>query len=261
MPRSLPTHEVHNEKPNLAVLMALLLAAAAPAAFAQQQQPILSVNMTEIDVLSSISPPTIMTIYGANPIYGTGGPMPVNGGSGPYRTRSTCGPWPPAHSPRAASRTPSSSTAHSSERGQRPAGRARRSVSAGGRLDSRRSRASITSPASAADGLGHTATSLPVEYFATGISIVSPVPNSVVPLGSSVVMEAASAIPSGAISSVEFYADGAAIGSAVNYPYSIIYTPPGPIGQVHFLSATSYDADGARWRSRPPSPASSSSPR
>ncbi|HKM54018.1 MAG TPA: hypothetical protein VJY33_11460, partial [Isosphaeraceae bacterium] len=66
------------------LLTALLLTAAAPAAFAQQQQPLLSVSMTEVDVYSSITPPVIFAIYGSNPIYMTGGALPLNGGNGPF---------------------------------------------------------------------------------------------------------------------------------------------------------------------------------
>jgi len=231
-------------KTRIPLLTALLLAAAAPAAMAQQQQPLLSVSLTEIDVLSSISPPTIQTIYGANPIYGTGGILPLNGGNGPYNDYVNI--W-----GLATGTLPSGGFTYTFFVNGQTLGSAI-NVPAGGPGDAYPQAVSWVPPQPgvyyfscvATDGEGHTATSLAVEYYATGITIVSPVTNSIVPLGSSVVVEAASAIPSGAISSVEFYADGVAIGAAVNYPYSIIYTPPGPVGQVHFLSATSYDASG-----------------
>src|ERR1019366_911092 len=66
-------------KMRIASLFAVALAAAAPAAFGQ---PLLSVNMTEIDVAGG-------AIYGANPIYGTGTGNPLNGGSGPFGSQIT----------------------------------------------------------------------------------------------------------------------------------------------------------------------------
>jgi len=226
------------------LLTALLLTAAAPAAFAQQQQPLLSVSMTEVDVYSSITPPVIFAIYGSNPIYMTGGALPLNGGNGPFT--DTIDMW-----ALATGTFPAGGFSYTFYVNGQILGTA---VNAppGGPGDPYPQEVGWTPPQPGvyylscvcSDGLGHTATSLPVEYYATGVTIVSPVTNSVVPLGSSVVVEAASAIPSGAISRVDFYADGGVIGSAVNYPYSIIYTPPGPVGQVHFLKAVSYDADG-----------------
>jgi hypothetical protein len=102
----------------------------------------------------------------------------------------------------------------------------------------------------AADGLGHTATSLAIQYFATGTSIVSPVNNSLVPQGSSVVVQAAAAVAFGSVSRVDFYIDGGPnsggtlLGTAKDYPYSIIFTPSGAPTNIHFLTAASYDAAG-----------------
>jgi len=223
--------------------MALLLALAAPAAFAQGEQPIISVSMTEIDVSGGM-------VFGANPIYGTGGVNPLNGAFGPFATSINM--WALAN-------------------GTFPVGGYTyvffvNGVQIGTAINSPGGAAGDAYPqaiswappqpgvyylsVSASDGLGHSANSLPVEYFASGISIVSPVTNSLVPLGSSVVIQAASAIPGGAISRVDFWVDGGPhsggtfLGSAVNYPYSIIYTPSGPTGTVHFLSVDSYDANG-----------------
>lgn len=100
----------------------------------------------------------------------------------------------------------------------------------------------------AVDGLGHTATSLPIEFFATGIQIVGPPPNSVVPDGSSVVIQAATAVPGGAVSKVNFYDESGFLGSSRTYPYSIIYTPPSinPVNSTttNTVHAVSYLSDG-----------------
>jgi len=100
----------------------------------------------------------------------------------------------------------------------------------------------------ASDGLGHTATSLPIEFFATGIDLVGPPPNSIVPDGSSVVIQAATAVPGGAVSKVNFYDESGLLGSSRTYPYSIIYTPPSinPINSTttNTIYAKSYLSDG-----------------
>jgi hypothetical protein len=97
--------------------------------------------------------------------------------------------------------------------------------------------------AEASDGV-HTVTSLAIEFFATGIDIVSPVPNTNVPLGSSVVIQAATSLAFGAVSRVDFFDENGFLGSSRTFPYSIIYTPVGPASTVHFLHAISYKADG-----------------
>jgi hypothetical protein len=96
----------------------------------------------------------------------------------------------------------------------------------------------------ATDGLGDTATSLQIEFFVTGTSIVSPVPNAILPIGSSVVIQAAAAVNGGAVASVSFFDESGLLGSSRTYPYSIIYTPVGPSGAVHTIHATSYTANG-----------------
>jgi hypothetical protein len=236
-------------KTRYAFIMALMLAAAAPAALAQQQQPLLSVSITEIQELGPSSP----NVFGSNPDVGFG--LPVNGGNGPYT--DTINIWALA----TGTNPPSGFTYTFYVNGQL-LGSALNTAPTPTPTPMVTPTPVTTTPyaqgigwtppqpgvyyfsCKAVDNNNHTATSLAVEYFATGISIVSPVTNSLVPLGSSVVVEAASAIPSGAVSRVDFYADGAIIGSSVNYPYSVIYTPPGPVGPVHFLKAISYKADG-----------------
>src|ERR1019366_4078321 len=235
-------------KMRLASLFAAALAIAAPAAFGQ---PLLSVNMTEIDVAGG-------AIYGANPIYGTGTGNPLNGGSGPFGSQITMWALATGTSPQGGfnytffvngltignaittvptqapvptgTPTPSPFPAYPFPQG-----------------------VSWTPPqpgtyylsVQASDG-SHVATSLAVEYFATGISVVSPVPNTILPLGSSVVIQAAAAIPDGAVSKVAFYADGKLLGNSSNSPYSIIYTPDPtlPAGTVHFIKAISFLSDG-----------------
>ena len=223
----------------LKFLPALLLGLIAPAVLAQQ--PLISVNMTELDVIST------GTIWGANPIYGTGGYNPVNGGNGPYTSQIdmwalATGTLPEGgytytfyvngqslgNAVNFAPGTPEPNTS------PYPQGIAWTPPQPGVYYLS----------ASATDGLTHTATSLPVEYFATGIEIVGPANNQIVPLGSSVIVEVAAAVNLGAVLRVDFYADGALIGSATNYPYSLIYTPSGPVGTVHNIYARSYNANG-----------------
>ena len=242
-------------KTRFAFIMGLLLAAAAPAAFAQQQQPLLSVRITEIQELGPTSP----NIFGSNPDAGFG--LAANGGNGPYT--DTINIW-----ALATGTNPEGGFAYTFYVNGQLLGQAIDSAPSPTptpmvtptpvQTTAYAQGVSWTPPqpgvyyfsCKAVDNNSHVATSLAVEYFATGISIVSPVTNSLVPLGSSVVVEAASAVPSGAISRVDFYVDGGPnsggtfLGSSVNYPYSVIYTPDGPIGKVHFLTAVSYDADG-----------------
>ncbi len=110
------------------------------------------------------------------------------------------------------------------------------------------------------DGNGNTAVSAAVRYFATGTAIVSPEsggsplggPGTLVPLGSSVIVQATSTPADGFVSRIDFYTDwnditstGTLIGSSTNYPYSIIYTPAGPVGSSHIVKALGYDNTGA----------------
>jgi hypothetical protein len=230
--------------------MALLLGVSAPAVFAQGNQPIISVNMTQIDDLNNGA------VFGINPYYLTGSGS-ANGGFGPYT--DTVEMW-----AMATGTFPIGGYTYTFYVNGLVIGTAVNGVvppnPALSPYNDIPQTIGWTPPqpgvyyfsCNASDGLGHEATSLAVEYFAFGISIVSPVPDSIVPLGSSVVIQAASAVASGAISRVDFWVDGGPLsggtflGSAVNYPYSVIYTPDGPVGRVHQLNAISYDAAGNR---------------
>jgi len=113
--------------------------------------------------------------------------------------------------------------------------------------------------ATTTDGLGNTATSASIRYFATGTAIVSPVaggnvggPGTLVPVGSSLVIEATSTPADGFVQRIDFYTDwtgststSTLIGSGTNYPYSVIYTPTGPSGVTHRIKAVAYDNNGA----------------
>lgn len=96
----------------------------------------------------------------------------------------------------------------------------------------------------------HTATSLAVEFFCWGIDIVSPVANSILPIGSSVVLEAATSLNIGPVSRVDFFQSPGSVylGTGRSFPYSIIYTPPAVNphggGNIDFIYAVSYKADG-----------------
>jgi hypothetical protein len=107
------------------------------------------------------------------------------------------------------------------------------------------------------DGFGNTAVSAAVRYFATGTAIVSPEnggtpfggPGTLIPLGSSVIVQATSTPADGFVSRIDFYTDwngtsGTLIGSSTDYPYSIIYTPAGPVGTAHVVKARGYDNTG-----------------
>jgi hypothetical protein len=107
------------------------------------------------------------------------------------------------------------------------------------------------------DGISGPVTSLAVRYFAVGTKIVSPVDNTLVPNGSSMVLQAV-ATPqplsngnNAFVERMEFYADGARIGIDTTYPYSIIYTPTSSPA-THTIEAKAFDnlgnqisADGA----------------
>jgi hypothetical protein len=240
-------------KTRLTILTALLLAGSAPAAFAQGNQPIISVNMTEVDVISSFSPLTYYAIYGANPYFGTGGVAAVNGGNGPFT--DTIEMW-----ALATGTFPEGGYNYTFYVNGQQIGTAILTPS-GGSSDGIPQSIGWTPPqpgvyylsCNATDGLGHAATSLAAEYFATGVSIVSPQTNSFIPLGSSVVIQAVAAVAPGAISRVDFWVDGGPhsggtfLGSAVNYPYSVIYTPDAPLGygQEHWVNVHAYLANGA----------------
>ena len=227
-------------KMRIASLLALLLlGATAPAAHSQSQQPILQVSMVEVEDL------TTGAYFGQN---WDSSPNPpsgsVNGGYGVYT--DTIEIW-----GLASGTFPVAGFTYTFYVNGEVIGSAVNTPTTNN--DTIAQSVGWTPPqpgtyffsVTATDSSGHTATSRsPVEYFATGVSIVSPVPNTLTPLGSSVVIQAAAAINAGAVSRVEFLADGAVIGSSNNYPYSIIYTPPGPVSTVHFIRAQSYLADG-----------------
>lgn len=101
-----------------------------------------------------------------------------------------------------------------------------------------------------ATGNTPTVTSLPVRYFATGTEIINPVNNTLVPKGSSMVVQA---VATGAprrgpdqtdafVKRIDFYVDGVLFASDDTYPYSAIYTPAAsPL--THVLEAKAYDSD------------------
>jgi hypothetical protein len=212
----------------------LLLGILAPAAMAQQL-PVMTVALTEIDVAG-------VPAYGANTNPATNSGNPLNGGNAPYGTQLTI--WALAT-------------------GTAPAGGFTYAFYANGEFIgtatptpnfSQNYAISWTPPQPgvyffsviATDGLGDTANSLAIEFFATGIQIVGPPPNSIVPVGSSVVIQAATSVPGGAVASVSFFDQSGArlLGSSRTFPYSIIYTPPGASGATNVISAVSYKADG-----------------
>ncbi len=107
------------------------------------------------------------------------------------------------------------------------------------------------------DGNGNTATTPPIRYFATGTVIVSPeaggssigAPGSLVPVGSTVVIQATSTSADGFIKSISFYTDwngasGTLIGTATNYPYAVVYQPSGASGVTHLIKAIAIDNNG-----------------
>lgn len=98
----------------------------------------------------------------------------------------------------------------------------------------------------ATDGL-HTATSLSVRYFATGTAVIGPVDNMLVPVGSSVVLQATAmtqpSAPNAFAQRMDFYVDGALVGSDSTYPYSFIYTPSAAPAS-HVIEARAFDNNG-----------------
>ncbi|MBL9210638.1 MAG: hypothetical protein JNL92_09210 [Opitutaceae bacterium] len=98
----------------------------------------------------------------------------------------------------------------------------------------------------ASDGT-HTVTSPPIRYFATGTAMVGPTDNTIVPYGSSVVVQAtATPQPTGGsafVKRVEFFVDGVRIDNATDstYPYSFIYTPPSTTPTTHVIEARAFD--------------------
>jgi hypothetical protein len=101
-----------------------------------------------------------------------------------------------------------------------------------------------------ATGGGHTATSLPIRYHAVGTTVIGPSDNTLVPNGSTVVVQATAtptpSIPGATafVSRVEFWVDGALAATDNTYPYSFIYTPA-PSPTTHTIEARGYDNNGA----------------
>ncbi len=98
-----------------------------------------------------------------------------------------------------------------------------------------------------ASAQGHTAISLPVRYFVTGTALLGPTDNTLVPDGSSVVLQAtATPVPSGPnafVQRLEFHVDGELVGTDSTYPYSYIYKPKsGPT--THTIEARAFDNNG-----------------
>jgi len=95
-----------------------------------------------------------------------------------------------------------------------------------------------------ANGGSVSATSLPVRFFATGTVVNSPVSNTIVPKGSSVVLKADATVASGFVKQISFYDNGVLIGTDSTLPYSLIYTPPGAAGSPHSITAQATDNNG-----------------
>ncbi|MFA5264479.1 MAG: Ig-like domain-containing protein, partial [Opitutaceae bacterium] len=77
------------------------------------------------------------------------------------------------------------------------------------------------------DAFDNVATSMPIRVFVEGTTITSPITNTIVPNGSSVVVTAQGTKAGGFIKKIDFYVNGVLFGSDSSAPYSINYTPPG----------------------------------
>lgn len=96
---------------------------------------------------------------------------------------------------------------------------------------------------SVTDGM-NTATSLPIRFFVTGTVVNSPVSPTLVPAGSSVVLKADATVGRGFIKKIQFLDNGSPIGMAdPTLPYSLIYTPSGPGGTAHQITAVATTND------------------
>lgn len=103
------------------------------------------------------------------------------------------------------------------------------------------------------DAYGNSASTQAVRVFVTGTKIFSPVANTLVPLGSSVVVSAdglfANGTPTtpttqgGLVKQIEFFVNGQSAGIDSTAPYTVSYTPPalGP----YILTATATDNYGS----------------
>lgn len=97
--------------------------------------------------------------------------------------------------------------------------------------------------ATTTDAVGNRASALAVRYFATGTVVSNPLPNTLVPIGSSVVIKADATPASGFVRQIEFFVDGVSQGIDETAPYSILYTPPAsPI--THEITAVATDNNG-----------------
>ena len=236
-PNRLPRR--HTMKNQIRLLSALAFGLFAPAAFAQQL-PVLTVSMTEIDVNG-------FPAYGSNQNAGGGGPTtsgnPLNGGNAAFGSQLTL--W-----ALATGTAPASGFTYTFYVNGISIGQATPTpvFSDNYGLSWRPPQPGVYFFSVTASDGAHTATSIAIEFYCTGIEIVSPPPNAVLPYGSSVVIQAAASTSIGAVSRVDFFDESGLLGSSRTYPYSIIYTPPSvnPINLSHIntISAIAYKADG-----------------
>ncbi len=97
--------------------------------------------------------------------------------------------------------------------------------------------------ANSTDAIGNRASSLAVRYFATGTVVSNPLQNTLVPIGSSVVIKADATPASGFVRQIEFFVDGVSQGIDETAPYSILYTPPAS-PTTHSITAVATDNNG-----------------
>lgn len=97
--------------------------------------------------------------------------------------------------------------------------------------------------ATTTDAVGNRASSLAVRYFATGTVVSNPLANTLVPIGSSVVIKADATPASGFVRQIEFFVDGVSQGVDETAPYSILYTPPAS-PTTHEITAVATDNNG-----------------
>ena len=210
------------------ILSGILAVFLAHAALAQPQQPVSSIAITALDVGNDASVdfagPAVNESFGAytSPVRITATPT---GGSGPYTIVISI------------NGTPFTTTF---------------TGTAGEIIWTPPQPGAYFISATVTDGSGVLTSSLPARYFATGTTIVNPLPNTLLPVGSSVVIQAAATpvptAPGGFVQRMEFYSNGTLIGTDSTYPYSFIYTPDPTLipPQPYSLTAVSYDNTGAQ---------------
>ena len=229
--------------------LTILLLGLIPFAARAQQLPVLTVQMTEIDTVSPGPPPTLVPAFGSNANAAGNGPTnsgnPLNGGAVNYGQQIVM--W-----ALATGTAPASGFTYTFYVNGISIGVATPTANFQDNYG-----ISWIPPQPgvyflsvvATDG-AHTAVSPAIQFYALGIEIVNPVPGTNLPVGSSVVVQAATAVQFGAISSVNFYDESGLLGTSRTYPYSIIYTPtavnPGTLGNIHYIYAKSYNADGSQ---------------